>query len=224
LETSRESHLVSYAGFNGIKAIDTPWYPSLKKAIIGYVTTQKLKHLTIIGHSMGGDLAIDIAASLPDYVDKLILVDALPCMRAVMIPGAKSGDIQYNSPYNKQLLAMKEEPFKKSAAMMAGGMTLTKSKMETLTNWIIEADRKTYVYGYTDLLKLDLRDTLTNVKAKTLILGASFPNVEMVNKTFGEQYARLENKTIEIANDSKHFVMFDQPDWFYQQVNAFLAK
>jgi len=223
-ETSRESHVISYAGFNGLKPIDTPWYPSLKKAIIDYVRTQKLTHLTIIGHSMGGDLAIDIAASLPTYVDKLILVDALPCMRAVMIPGAKAADIQYNSPYNKQLLSMQPEPFKKSAAMMAGGMTLNKSKIDTLTNWIIEADRNTYVYGYTDLLKLDLRETLADVKAKTLILGASFPNVEMVNKTFGEQYARLENKTIEIAKDSKHFVMFDQPDWFYQQVNAFLAK
>jgi pimeloyl-ACP methyl ester carboxylesterase len=119
---------------------------------------------------------------------------------------------------------MGEEAFRKSAMMMAGGMTMNKAKADTLASWILAADRKTYVYGYTDLLKLDLRDTLSTVKVSTLIVGASFPNTDMVKKTFAEQYARLENKTVEIASNSKHFVMFDQPEWFYQQVNAFLAR
>jgi pimeloyl-ACP methyl ester carboxylesterase len=106
--------------------------------------------------------------------------------------------------------------------MMAGGMTADKEKLDTIINWIVRADRKTYVYGYTDLLKLDLREDLKKINAKTLILGATFPTKEVAKATLENQYTLLKNKRIEMANDSKHFIMFDQPAWFYAQVNTFL--
>src|SRR5690606_24843456 len=37
LEEERERHLVSYAGFNGIEPIDTPWYSTIKKEILLYI-------------------------------------------------------------------------------------------------------------------------------------------------------------------------------------------
>jgi hypothetical protein len=39
-----------------------------------------------------------------------------------------------------------------------------------------------------------------------------------------KQYAKLTNKTIEIAAGGKHFIMFDQPQWFYEKLNSFLSK
>ncbi len=107
---------------------------------------------------------------------------------------------------------------------MAGTMTNTVEKKDTLVKWITEADRQTYVYGYTDLLKLDLRDKLSAITAKTLILGAPFSDKSTVVANFEKQYANLSGKTIEIAPDSKHFIMFDQAEWFYEKVNGFLNK
>ena len=86
------------------------------------------------------------------------------------------------------------------------------------------ADRETYVYGYTDLLKLDLREVLHKVTAEALILGASFPDKEIVAVNYKKQYANLANKTIEIASNCKHFIMFDQAEWFYNKVNIFFSK
>lgn len=60
--------------------------------------------------------------------------------------------------------------------------------------------------------------------AKTLILGASFPSVEVAKSNYEKQYATLANKSIKMASNSKHFIMFDQPEWFYTTVNAFLAN
>ena len=108
--------------------------------------------------------------------------------------------------------------------MMASNMTLNKQKIEILTSWILEADRKTWVYGYTDLLKLDLRTILSKIKCKTLIIGASFPDVKIAKKNYENQYSNLTNKTIVMASNSKHFVMFDQPKWFYETVNDFLVN
>jgi len=223
LTVTKETHLISYAGFNGIDPIEMPWYSSIKKELITYIKENNLQEIEIIGHSMGGTLAVDIAAALPNLVTKIILVDALPCMREVMMPNVPATSIQYESPYNNQMLKMDDAQFKGMANMMATNMTNNKEKIETVKKWILEADRKTYVYGYTDLLKLDLRNDLSKIKAKTLILGA--PTYGTVAKeNMEKQYANLADKTIEMAPSGKHFIMFDESEWFYKKVNSFLTS
>ena len=219
-----KSYLFSYAGFNGNEPIEMPWYGNVKKSIIKYIKDNNLNDLVIIGHSMGGNLAVDIASELPNRVSKIVIVEALPCLREIMMPNVPAENLYYESPYNKQMLDMDENQFKKMALMMASNMTLNKDKVETITNWLLEADRKTWVYGYTDLLKLDLRNSLSKIKCETLIIGASFPDVKVAKKNYENQYSNLKNKTIVMASNSKHFVMFDQPKWFYETVNNFLVN
>ncbi|MBP1840666.1 alpha/beta fold hydrolase [Formosa algae] len=223
INTAHSSLFVSYAGFNGHAPIEMPWYDTIKKAIIAYITTEKLNNVIIIGHSMGGNLAVDIAAALPNTISKIIIVDALPCMREVMMPQVPAEHFYYESPYNTQMLNMEVDQFKSMAKMMAMNMTINTDNQDAITNWMINADRKTWVYGYTDLLKLDLRPTLKDVSCETLILGASFPDVIVAKQNYEKQYANLTNKTIQMASNSKHFVMFDQPEWFYKSVNDFLV-
>ena len=224
LDGSYESHIVSYAGFNGLQPIGTPWYDAIKQQLSDYIKNEQLSNVTIIGHSMGGNLAIDLAAEHPAQVTGLILVESIPCMRELMMPGVAASSLQYNSPYNNKILAMPDEDFKKMATGMSQNMTTVPSKVELLTKWSINADRKTYVYGYTDLLKLDLRDKLSNIGTPTLIAGASFPSKEMVSANYEKQYVNLKHKEIVIAEASKHFIMFDQPEWLYAQVNKYLKQ
>ena len=223
LTTQGQNHFVSYAGFNNIPSIAMPWYDTLKEELISYVQSNDLQNVTLVAHSMGGNLAVDLAAALPDQISSMILIDALPCMRAVMMPGVTADKLQYDSPYNNQMLAMDVEQFKQSVSFMANNMTNDKEKVQTLVDWMLQADRKTYVYGYTDLLKLDLRQQLANITAKTLILGATFPTLEMAKATLQNQYDELSNKTITMIPDSKHFIMFDQPELMYDHINTFLA-
>ncbi|CAM1343113.1 alpha/beta fold hydrolase [Tenacibaculum amylolyticum] len=224
INLDRKSYLFSYAGFNGNAPIKMPWYATIKNDIISYVKDQNMSDVVIIGHSMGGNLAVDIAAALPNKISKIIIVDALPCMREVMMPNVPAETLQYESPYNNQMLNMDANQFNNMAKMMAANMTYDESKKETLTNWITKADRKTWVFGYTDLLKLDLREALKDVNCEVLILGASFPDVVVAEKNYQKQYANLANKTLKMASKSKHFVMFDQPEWFYTSVNDFLIN
>lgn len=222
LQLKKTSYLFSYAGFNGNAPIPMPWYDTVKEAIINYIKNEHLEHIILVGHSMGGNLAIDIALALPHKVSKLIIVDTLPNMRAVMMPNVPAESLMYDSPYNRQMLNMDAEQFKGMAAMMAANMTHTKAKIPMLTQWILDADRKTYVYGYTDLLKLDQVARLRNIKAKTLILGASFPSEAIAKANFEQQFALLNDKTISMAPNSKHFIMLDQPEWFYSKVSTFI--
>jgi pimeloyl-ACP methyl ester carboxylesterase len=224
LNGSCESYIVSYAGFNGLEPIDTPWYDPIKKQLVEYIKNKHLSNVTVIGHSMGGNLAIDLAAELPDQIVGLILIESIPCMRDLMMPGVPASSLQYNSPYNNQMLAMSDEDFRKMATEMSKNMTNVQSKEEVLADWSIKADRKTYVYGYTDLLKLDLRDKLSGINVHTLILGASSPSKEIERANLEKQYANLKNKEILNAEGSKHFIMFDQPEWLYTQINKYLKQ
>jgi len=223
LEVSHESHWVTYAGFDEVPPIEMPWYPALTTALIEYIENENLSNLTIIGHSMGGNLAVELAAQLGEKVTGLILVDSIPCMRELMMPGVPVSAIQYKSPYNDQMLAMSDDEFAGTATMMAANMASEQDDIDQLTQWVLEADRETYVYGYTDLLKLDLRPMLKDISVPTLILGATFPTKDVAQQTFENQYENLENKSISMAEVSKHFIMLDQPEWFYSEVNAYLA-
>ncbi len=214
---------VTYAGFDNVPPVEMPWYKKIKSELIDFLKAGEHENLTIIGHSMGGTLALDIAAEEPDLVSKLVIVDALPCMLDVMMPGVSPDQIQYESPYNKQVLEMSDESFRQTATMMVQGMTKRPEMVDTLLTWSLSADRKTYVYGYTDLLKVDLRSALSRIKAKSLILAAPFPSSEIVIATLGKQYAGLGSKTVEVATDSRHFIMFDQPEWLTNHINNFLA-
>lgn len=222
INTKHEYHVVSYAGFNGLASIGTPWYESIRNQLIEYIKQENLENITVIGHSMGGNLAVEIAAGLPDRVKSLMLVESIPCMRELMMPGVPASSLQYDSPYNNQVLNMPKDDFAQMASGMSQNMTFNQGKAKLLTDWTTQADRKTYVYGYTDLLKLDLRDQLSSIKARTIILGASFPDKNLLLTNYEKQYANLKEKKIVMADNSKHFIMFDQPIWFYNQVNDFI--
>ncbi|TAD81732.1 MAG: alpha/beta hydrolase [Bacteroidetes bacterium] len=219
-----QAHLVTYAGFNGVSPIPMPWYPALKEALKQYIIDQQMQQVYIVGHSMGGNLATDLAAALPERVTKILLVDAIPCMRELMMPGVPAEGVGYEAPYNTQMLNMDENAIKQYANMMASNMTNNKTGKDSIMQWMVKADRKTFVYGYVDLLKLDLRSALPSIKADVLILGASFPSKEVVQANYEKQYAQLTKKQIVLANNSKHFIMYDEPTWFYAQTNTFLKK
>lgn len=224
LNGSWECHTVSYAGFNGTAPIDTPWYEPIRTQLIQYIQKEGLSNLTVIGHSMGGNLAVELASELPDQVTGLILIESLPCMLELVMPGVPASNIHYNSPYNNQILAMSPDEFREMVTKMCQSITSQKEKDDLLVNWSLQADRKTYVYGYTELLKLDLRDKLNQINLQTLILGGSFPSAEIERVNLEKQYVNLKNKEILNIEGSKHFIMFDQPVWLYAQINKYLSQ
>lgn len=181
---------VSYAGFNGLAPMDTPWYENVREALFDYVEAHDLRNLTLIGHSMGGNLATEVAATMPERVRQLIIVDAIPCMRALMMPGVDAKYIRYDSPQVIRMLQMSEDSMRHTVVMTAQNMTRRPEKVDTLVRWMMRADRQTYVYGYTDLLKMDLRPQLDQISASTLILGASFPDEKVVDYCFVFQLKR----------------------------------
>lgn len=221
LSKTKECYVFTFAGFGGVKPIDKPWLPKIKESLQNYISEKGLEEATLIGHSLGGSIAMWLSVEENFKFNKLIIIDALPAVGALMMPNFNSNNIVYENPYNKQLLEMKDEDFEKMAVQYATGMSMNKDKHTQITKWILETDRETYVYGYTDLLKLDLREDISKIKVPVSIFAATQPyGKENVKKTFEEQYKNLENYTIKFAKDSAHFIMYDQPEWLMNAIKT----
>lgn len=213
-----ECHVFTFAGFGGVPAIGKPWLPKIRDAVVQYVHDRKLQQAIIIGHSLGGTLGLWLAATEPTLFKKIIVVDALPCMGALMIPDYKAENIVYDNPYSKKLLEMDSAEFRAMAAQQTAFMMLNKERQALVVDWIMMADRPTYVYGYVDLLRLDLREDLARIKIPVIILAATHPDKVMIGKTYNEQYAKLGNKVFYYAENAAHFIMYDQPQWFLSKI------
>ncbi len=219
LSKNYQCHIFTFAGFGEVPAIDKPWLSKIKEGIEGYVKNQNLKSPIVLGHSLGGTLGLWLATEKGHFFSKIIVVDALPATGALMIPNFDSEALAYESPWNKQMLAMDTKAFEAMAQQMASGMTLNKEKQELVKRWMLQADRETYVYGYTDLLKLDLRQDIAKIDIPVSILAATHPyGLEMVKNTYATQYANLGNYKIEFAEGAAHFIMYDNPSWFQEKL------
>lgn len=218
LSKNYECHIFTFAGFGDVAPIEKPWLPKIKEGVEQYITEKILDDPIVIGHSLGGALGLWLASEDAGY-KQIIVVDALASTGALMIPNFKSENMMYDNPYNQQLLQMDKDSFEKMATQMASGMSLNKDKQGKIKNWMVQADRETYVYGYTDLLKLDLREDIANITTPVTILAATHPyGKEMAESTYSNQYKNLPSYKIEFAEGAAHFIMYDKPEWFLNKI------
>lgn len=222
LSKQYECHIFTFAGFGGVPPIGKPWLPKIKDSVISYVNAHKLQNATIIGHSLGGTLGLWLAAEEPAMFKKIIVVDALPCMGALMVPGYKSENMVYDNPYSQQIKAMDSTAFRETAKQQTAYMMLNKEKKSQVVEWMMQADRSTYADGYVDLLKLDIRQDLAKIKAPVVILAATSMGKAVVEKNYNEQFANLTGKTFYYAENAGHFIMYDQPEWFLSKITESL--
>ena len=195
----------------------------MNQSLKDYILDNDLIDATIIGHSLGGTVAAWLASQDELSLKRIILVDALPAAGALIIPDFSPDKLAYESPYNNQQLAMDDSGFVQIADRMSKSMSIDVNAQERIKNWILASDRKTYVYGYTDYLKLDLREDLKNINIPVTILAAEKPfGKEMATQTYNAQYSNLKEYDFVIAEDAAHFIMLDQPEWFANQIQTIL--
>lgn len=79
LRTRHRIHLVKLAGFADTPAVSSPdgkVIAPAADAIAEYIRTRHIKAPVIIGHSLGGEIALMLGARHPDQVGRLMVVDA----------------------------------------------------------------------------------------------------------------------------------------------------
>lgn len=222
LEKNYTCYVLTMAGFSGIPPEKTPSFESWKIQVSKFIKNERIEKPIIVGHSMGGGLALAIAADFPNLLRKIVVVDALPCLMALTNPHFKSvPDYDCSSMIN-QMTTMKEDAFTQMQKKSIANLTIDSSKLDEILNWSLTSDRNTLAKMFCDFSNTDLRERIKSIKIPSLILLEShFKNIE---PAIMNQYKNLPTAQLEYADKGLHFVMFDDKEWFMNQVSKFIKE
>src|SRR6218665_1550443 len=89
LQPGVQCHIVQLPGFAGTPAVKAePYLEGMRDRLLAYVEARQLKQPVVLGHSLGGALALMMAAQAPQRLDRLVVVDTLPFPAWIRHPSA----------------------------------------------------------------------------------------------------------------------------------------
>jgi len=233
-----ECHVLTLAGFAGVPPIDGPLMATVQKELASYIRTHHLDRPIIVGHSLGGVIALALAARDPDLVGALVIVDALPFTAGGRFQAATAAAAEPAiAASHASMAAMSRADYERYVRSGDATKYMVKGAkdLETLERWALASDSRTVADSLAEFYRLDLREEIGRITAPVLVLGtwigihdevATYGvQLERVlfEKTFADQYARLKGVRVVLSDTARHFIMFDEPTWFFQQLDAFVA-
>ena len=232
LRKSHRIHLVELAGFASTPAIANPDGKVIAPAvdaIADYIQTQHIKAPVIIGHSLGGEMAIMLAARHPDLVGRLMIVDALPFYMLMIDPAATSETAAPRATATRDwLLRQSPEQMAEFQKASIARLAKTEAMRPALVTAGINSDRKTVADAVYELMITDLRPELGRIKAPIEVMYAydtlfGIPAAS-VDAMYRQAYASAPDIHFTRIENSFHFIMLDQPERFSNEVESFLNQ
>ena len=223
---------LTLAGFAGVRPIQGPLLTEARDEIAQYIRDNHLERPVIMGHSLGGSIALDLASHYPDLVGPVIIVDSLPFLAGAWF---QADTLVKAQPMIDQMRkGMEGMTHEQWVAMTRSGastnsMATSTTDQKTLIDWGLASDQKTVTDAMIELVSADLRPELSKIETPVLVLGTwvglqSYGvTKDAATAVFKEQYSGVKNLDFAMAEKARHFVMWDDPAWFNTQVDGFLA-
>ncbi|MGQ0559531.1 MAG: alpha/beta fold hydrolase [Sphingosinicella sp.] len=209
-------HLVQVAGFAGEPARGNrggPVVTPLADEIARYIRERGITRPAIVGHSMGGTLAMMIALRHPSLAGRIMAVDILP-QPAGMFGGGPS------SPLGNSL---------RNYLATRGGQQLVGSLLALFspprTNNHL-SDPGVVARATRELSGLDLGPQLPRLRVPLTVVYAS-PGADRqadIERTFARAYAAVRGARLVRVDDSGHMIMLDRPTRFAAVLRDFLGR
>jgi pimeloyl-ACP methyl ester carboxylesterase len=230
LQPAVQCHIVQLPGFAGAPAVKTDAFlDGMRDRLLAYLDDRRLERPVVMGHSLGGALALKMAAEKPGRIERLVIVDSLPFFAGLrgMTPEAAKGAA---AAMRQQMMTATPEQWEAGARQGAMGMSRTPANNERVAGWSLQSDRTTSAQAMSELWGEDLRPLLPKITAPTLVLGAwaayepMGSTMESTRKIFEGQYAGLNGVKVSMSQRGFHFLMWDDPEWLVGEVKGFLAQ
>lgn len=226
---TNECHVLSLAGFASQVPTDLSngFLKTVESEIIAYLSENAINQPVIVGHSLGGFLALQIAIDHPDLARSLLIVDSLPFLPAAMNPAATAENTKLQAEAQKDMIS-KGGQNEAQLRMMLQMMITSPENQERALKMGTASDPKTVAQAVYELSTIDLRQDVSKIKTPTTILGAWYgyahfgATKETTTATFTTQYAKLPDYRLVMSERGKHFIMWDDPELFYSELDVLL--
>lgn len=231
LAGKRRLHLISVRGFGDLPAganASGAVMAAVATDVRRYITEQRLERPAIIGHSMGGQLGLRVAADAGARIGRVMVVDSSPFFPALISPQATVGDVEPIAQLAYQAIHfLGDEALRSHGREMGlelGGAT--DAVFGTL-GWQ-GGDRRVLAQSLYEVMTVDLRRRLPDITAPvTVVYGWSADGTSPRSRTdslFRGAYSRLRTPAAFVPIEgAEHMVMIDQPTRFMAAVDRFLA-
>lgn len=210
-------HLIQVAGFAGEPARDNgrgPVIAPLADQIARYIESRRLRRPALVGHSMGGTLAMMTALRRPDLAGRVMVVDMLP-QPAGLYGGTASG---WGSVARSLGLMMDSD----------GGRRLFAGLMGALSPPGSQNGSDPHVVGraMSELTATDLGPDLGRLRTP-LTVAYAVPDPQAraaIDRQFAAAYANARGARLVRIDGATHQVMRDQPGAFAAALRTFLTR
>lgn len=225
-----ECHVLTVAGFAGVPRIPAPMLDRVRDGLAQYIRDRNLDHPVVVGHSLGGFLALDLAAKYPDLPGRLVIVDSYPFLAGVADPKATPASARAAAAQMRQYMGAQTQDMYERYVKSGLGTRLMvekESDFDRITSWGLASDRTAVTDAMAELFAGDLREDIARIKVPTLVLGSWIGYKQYTDRARTEanlrsQYAKLAGVEIQITDTAHHFIMWDDPAWMFGYLDSFL--
>jgi pimeloyl-ACP methyl ester carboxylesterase len=176
-----------------------PSIAEMAELIVQWLAISEIDRASIIGHSMGGQVSIHIAAKWPEYVDKLVLVSAAGVPRELSLSAITRFIAEIVPPRGW------------------GRPTF----LPTIAADALRAGPRSLLGAANRLLRDDVRPLLEKIYAPTLLVWGRLDPLTPIAQ--GQYMAgHIRDSRMLIFDDAAHMPMVDAPDRFNREVLQFL--
>jgi len=179
----------------------------------------------IIGHSFGGLTAMRLALKHPALLKRAMVVDSLPFFGAFYGPAVTAESTEPRAVAIRKMII--SGPPKRPNDDTLQAMSITDAGREKVAAWTLTADPKVIGQVFYEVMTTDIRPALPGNTVPITMLypidkNGAFP-AAAIEAVYIGSYAAAKNVTLKRIEDSRHFIMLDQPEEFLRAVKAFLA-
>ncbi len=225
-------YVLTMPGFGGRPKVGAPMLDAVVRDIAAFLP--KAGKPVLIGHSMGGILAIRLAEEHSDLISGAIAIDGLPVFPGLdkMTPQARESVAAQTG---DRIAALSPSQFATNQATQLSYLTKP-ANVQTAETFSEGADVAATGEYMRELMSADLRPGLANVRVPLLEIGPFDASVDPENP-FTPMPTLAAKQTYYqglLANDptakvvmidgSRHFIMLDQPAALFSAIDAFLAS
>ncbi len=223
-------YVVTLPGFDGRLAAGGNPFEAAQAALKELVASRRLVKPVLVGHSIGGTLAIALAASLPDRIGGAVAIDGLPVFprtegmqpeqRAAMADNMRQRMASLTPP----AFAAQQRQYMRTIGVTDIG------KADDLALLTARSDLQAVAAYMGAVLALDLRPSLPDIRSPLLLMVPSYgPDDASMGISAADKvayYRELMTGTprLEIAriDNARHFAMLDQPQAVHDALRQFL--
>lgn len=213
---------INMAGYGGTKPAPDPGFENWVQALAGFIRDNNIVKPIIIGHSMGGMMAMKLASEFPDIPLAIIDVDGYPKDDFEEVPASGTQNINCDGMV-KFMKSLTDEQFTATVMKgMAANMIEDPTSIARVIEMAQNSDRETYARTYCELLTVDFRADLVNITCPVLVLSNAIIKDKYRARAEG-LFKNLKQASIRYAPSGGHMLMWEDWDWYISSITTFLG-